>query len=454
MDSDTEYDSTPSVSHSVYSVSELNNAAKEVIENNFPLIWVEGEISNLARPASGHLYFTLKDEAAQVRCAMFRMRNRLLNFTPANGMQVLMRAQVGFYESRGEFQLIAEHMEEAGTGALRRKFEILKRKLGDEGLFDESCKVELPEFPQRIGVITSPSGAAIRDILSVLRRRFPAIKVVIYPVPVQGDSAASEIARMIRKADSRKECDVLILARGGGSLEDLWSFNEEVVARAVADCVTPIVCGIGHETDFTIADFVADVRAPTPSAAAELVSPNQDEWLDQLSVLQRGFVTRIIQTIAHHQQRLSWLSKRLRHPKQRLQTQAQHIDDLEQRLLKAHIHFLRHAQAKLLALTAKFMQSNPSHYLRQLELQRISLAKRLEVATKTRLDLKARQLAGLAHSLDAMSPLATLKRGYSIARTNTGDIVRRADQLAIGDRIVTELAGGKVGSTVYDIQHE
>ena len=267
----------------IYSVSRLNREVRALIENNFPSVWVQGEISNLARPASGHIYFSLKDENAQVRCAMFRNSNRLLKFKPTDGMQVLVRASAGLYENRGDYQLIVDHMEEAGAGLLQRRFEELKTKLAQEGLFDTEHKQDIPSFPDRIGIITSPSGAAVRDVLSVLNRRFPGIPVLIYPIPVQGDDAPPQIVRMINKACQHNDCDVLILTRGGGSLEDLWAFNDERVARAVFDCQIPLVCGVGHEIDFTIADFVADVRAPTPSAAAELVSPDRLEWTNRVS---------------------------------------------------------------------------------------------------------------------------------------------------------------------------
>jgi exodeoxyribonuclease VII large subunit len=272
-----EIDSQPTTSREIYSISELNSEARVLLEKRFPLIWVEGEISNLARPASGHIYFSLKDEAAQVRCAMFKMHNRLVNFQPKNGQQVLARVRISLYEARGEFQLIVEHMEETGDGALRRQFELLKQKLFEEGLFDEAHKQALPFLPTQLGVITSPSGAAIRDILSVLKRRFPGIPVLIYPVPVQGTEAPQAIVESIHSAAKCQDCDLLILARGGGSLEDLWAFNEETVARAINACPIPIVTGIGHEIDFTIADFVADYRAPTPSAAAEFISPDHTE---------------------------------------------------------------------------------------------------------------------------------------------------------------------------------
>ncbi|MGA7800973.1 MAG: exodeoxyribonuclease VII large subunit, partial [Gammaproteobacteria bacterium] len=285
----------------VYSVGRLNREVRAALEAGFALLWVEGELSNVARPASGHLYLTLKDAQAQVRCAMFRNRCQFLGFTPQNGMQVLVRARVSLYEPRGDFQLIIEHMEEAGDGALLRAFEALKQRLSKEGLFEEARKRPIPTLPRRVGVVTSPIGAAIRDILSVLRRRFPALPVLIYPVPVQGTDAAPQIAAAVRRASERADCDVLIVTRGGGSLEDLWAFNEELVARAIHDSAIPVVSGVGHEIDFTIADFVADRRAPTPSAAAELVSPDQAEWLAQL----RALDARLLQRLQRHLQELA-----------------------------------------------------------------------------------------------------------------------------------------------------
>jgi exodeoxyribonuclease VII large subunit len=266
----------------IYSVSQLNDQVKDLLEHSFPPLWVEGEISNFSCPASGHWYLSLKDSQAQVRCAMFRNRNQGLGFQPKNGLQVLARGRPGLYAPRGEFQLILDQIEPAGEGALRRAFELLKQKLQAEGLFDETYKQALPTVPDRIGIITSPTGAALRDILNVLRRRFPLGQVVIYPVPVQGTEAAPAIVRALKTAAERQECDLLVVARGGGSLEDLWAFNEESVARAIHACPLPVVSGVGHEIDFTIADFVADLRAPTPSAAAELVSPDVAEWRTRL----------------------------------------------------------------------------------------------------------------------------------------------------------------------------
>ena len=275
---------TLAIDREVYTVSQLNQAAKNLLEGSFPLIWISGEISNLSQPSSGHMYLTLKDEAAQVRCAMFRFRNSLLSFAPKNGMQVLARAKVSLYEGRGEFQLIIEHMEEAGDGLLRRKFDELKHRLAALGLFNHEHKKPLPALPQCIGVVTSATGAAIRDIISVLKRRMPAIPIMIYPAAVQGSEAAGQIVKAINLANQRQECDVLIVGRGSGSLEDLWPFNEEIVAHAIFNSEIPIISAVGHEIDYTIADFVADVRAATPSAAAELISPHQQELLQQVQL--------------------------------------------------------------------------------------------------------------------------------------------------------------------------
>jgi len=433
----------------VYSVSRLNREARNLLEGRFPLIWVEGEISNLARPSSGHLYFSLKDAAAQVRCAMFRGQNRYLPFTPKDGMQVLVRVRVSLYEPRGDFQLIAEHMEEAGAGALRRAFEALKQRLASEGLFDEAHKQPLPALPERIGVITSPSGAAIRDILTVLKRRFPAIPVLIYPIPVQGAGAAQEIARTVRLACAHAECDVLILARGGGSLEDLWAFNEETVARAIYDCEIPLVTGIGHEIDFTIADFVADRRAATPSMAAELVTPDQADWQQLFTGLGRRLATLMQRYLAHQGQRVLWLEKRLQHPGRRLQDIAQRLDELEQRMHRARRAFARHATARLNELTAQLHRHTPLHRLRQLQDHQHHLAQRLRTAALHCLTVRRHQFTTTARALEAVSPLATLSRGYAIvSRLAEHTLLRSVDQVSKGDQVEARLAKGRIVCTV------
>jgi exodeoxyribonuclease VII large subunit len=438
----------------VYTVSRLNRSSRQLLEQAMPRIWIEGELSNLARPSSGHLYFTLKDSNAQVRGAMFRSRNQALRFKPEEGMQVTVRAKVSLYEPRGDYQLIAEYMEEAGDGVLQRAFEALKLKLDREGLFDPDTKRELPALPARIGVMTSPTGAAIRDVLSVLRRRFPAIPVVIYPVPVQGKDAGRMIAAMLETAAQRAECDVLILTRGGGSLEDLWAFNEEVVARAVHACRIPVVSAVGHEVDFTIADFVADRRAPTPSAAAELVTPDQAEWLEQWRHLEARLLQRTQQHMAVASQQVDWLQKRLalRHPGQYLRQQAQRLDELEVRSRLAIRTIFNNLQAKLDASSATLRQATPAHRIRHYALQREAMAQRMNAAIGRLLADRQRRFAVACKSLDTISPLATLERGYSIiTRSENNAVVRRSNEITPGEQIEARLAEGRLLCTVDKI---
>ncbi|MEE8428232.1 MAG: exodeoxyribonuclease VII large subunit [Gammaproteobacteria bacterium] len=437
----------------IYTVSRLNRSVGDLLEGSFPLLWVEGELSNLARPSSGHWYFSLKDAAAQVRCAMFRGRNQRLQFKPEDGMQVLVRARVGLYEARGEFQLIAEHMEEAGDGALRRAFEELKQRLASEGLFDPDRKQAVPSLPQAVGVITSPTGAAIRDILSVLKRRFPSIPVLIYPVPVQGEGAAAQIAAAIQQAGRRKECDVLIVARGGGSLEDLWAFNEEVVARAMHACPIPMVCGIGHEVDFSIADFVADHRAPTPSAAAEMVSPDQAEWIADLADYDSHLQTLIANALAARSQQLQWLGKRLtqQHPGTRLRQQAQRVDDLEQRFRLALRGQLREVRAGIAELRARLHRHVPQHRILQLQTRFSGVRRRLQAAIHHEIKHRRQLLVSTTRALDAISPLATLARGYAIMTgVPGGRVLRSTEGVGPGDQVQARLAKGTLICTVKE----
>jgi exodeoxyribonuclease VII large subunit len=443
---------TDTPNRDVYTVSRLNAEARAVLEGSFPLLWVEGEISNLARPSSGHWYFSLKDSGAQVRCAMFRQRNQLLRFKPQDGMHVVIRARVSLYEGRGEFQLIAEHMEEAGSGALQRAFEMLKLRLQNEGLFDAARKRPLPRLPRRIGVVTSPTGAAIRDILTVLARRFPAIPVVIYPVPVQGAGAGEQIAAAIKRAGERAECDVLIVGRGGGSLEDLWAFNEEVVARAIHASPIPIVSAVGHEIDFTIADFVADMRAPTPSAAAELLSPDREEMRTQL-LQQRIRLARSFQRqMRHKREQLDALQKRLKHPGRRLQEIAQRLDEMEQRLSRASHHLLRHAGSRLAALHARLERHTPLYRVQALQTRRQELQRRLRSAAAQHLERLNRRLAQAAHALDTVSPLATLSRGYAIVTSADGRVLRAATQTATGQQVQARLGQGRLLCRVEGVE--
>lgn len=434
----------------IYTVSRLNRTVQGLLEGSFPLVWVEGELSGVARPASGHLYFTLKDSGAQVRCALFRNRAQLLRFRPADGMQVLVRARVGLYAPRGDYQLIVEHMEEAGDGALRRAFEELKHRLEQEGLFDPAAKKPLPRFPRRLGVITSPTGAAIRDILSVLRRRFPGLPVLVYPAPVQGTTAAPAIAEALRRASERAECDVLILARGGGSLEDLWAFNEEVVARALRDCRIPVVSGVGHEVDVTIADLAADVRAATPSAAAELVSPLRDEWLLHVQRQRRLLSERMHRLLREQNGRVDILERRLRqqHPERRLRDRIQRVDELERRLRLAVAHRLRHREARLRGLAERLRARSPARSLERLEARRTQLAMRLQGALRRRLDRLDSRLSGAGRALHSVSPLATLGRGYSILTKADGSVVGDAGQVRVDERLEARLGKGRLSCTV------
>jgi len=439
----------------VYSVSQLNKAVRTLLEGHFPLIWVEGEISNLARPASGHCYFSLKDEQAQVRCAMFRNRNMLLRFKPENGMQVKIRARVSLYEGRGEFQLIAEHMEEAGYGALQRAFEALKQKLSDEGLFSEEYKLPVPEFAQRLGVITSATGAALRDILHVLKRRYPLLPVVIYPVPVQGDDAAPAIVQALLRANDTDTCDLLILARGGGSLEDLWAFNEESVARAIHNSHIPIISGVGHETDFTIADFVADVRAPTPSVAAELASPNQEEVFNQF-VSYESYLFDLINRLSENKsQSLEHLQRRLiqQHPLRRIEQHSLRIDELEQRLLRGWDNTLRHQELRLTGLRQSLLSQNPAHSLQKLNARLEQVRLRLDQGMTLRMQNTMNHLAEIGRALNAYSPLATLDRGYALV-TQEQDLIRSVAQVKTGDLVTTRLSDGSLECRIEDISSD
>ncbi|MCG7914548.1 MAG: exodeoxyribonuclease VII large subunit [Candidatus Thiodiazotropha weberae] len=431
----------------IFSVSRLVRETRAVLEASFPLLWVSGEISNLAQPASGHIYFSLKDEAAQVRCAMFRMKRQRLRFRPENGQQVLIRAKVSLYEARGEFQLIAEHMEPVGEGALRIAFEQLKQKLATEGLFDSEQKKPIPVPPKQLGLITSPTGAAVRDLLSVLKRRFPALPVIIYPVQVQGEDAARQIVQMLKLAEQRQECDLLILSRGGGSLEDLQAFNEEQVARAIHEVSIPVVTGIGHEIDFTIADFVADRRAATPSAAAELVTPDQLEWQQRLHAVTRRLKQNQQQRLQQLQQHFSALLKRLQiqHPKRRLQQQAQRLDELSDRLSRQfHVNLLQKHQ-RVDRLHTRLARQTPEQRLKRLVQQTTSLEQRLHRAVTQRLNREQTRFTQLGRDLHNLSPLNTLGRGYSIVSSPTTDaIITDASDVELGDELQARLHKGSL----------
>ncbi len=439
----------------ILTVTQLNRATSQLLGEHFLSVLVEGEISNFAQPSSGHLYFSLKDANAQVRCAMFRTSQRRLSFKPENGKQVVVKAQVSLYEPRGDFQLIVEHIEEAGDGALRRAFEALKLKLSEEGLFDTASKQSLPVLPKTIGVITSPTGAAIRDILTVLRRRFAAVPVIIYPVAVQGGNASYEIARAIALANEQKQCDVIILGRGGGSLEDLWAFNEERVARAIFASAVPIISAVGHETDVTIADFVADLRAATPSAAAEHATPDQQEWLSRFVQLEARLQQQLQRKLNQKQQALAWLSKRLQqqHPGQKLARNAQRMDELESRLNQAMQTRLRHNKSLVEAKIAKLWQHNPSVTINNYKQKQDYLSKRLITVTRHKLESLNQRLLNDSQTLHAVSPLATLNRGYALViHQPSGQIIRSTEPLRSGDIVETRVAQGRFTSQIKDIE--
>jgi len=437
----------------VWTVSRLNREVRLLVETGLPALWIEGEVSNLARPASGHLYFSLKDEGAQVRCALWRSAALKLSFAPRNGMQLLVRGRVSVYEPRGEYQLIVEYAEEAGEGALRRRFEALKARLREEGLFDEAAKRPLPPLPRRIGVITSPSGAAIRDILHILRRRFPAVPVVIYPVPVQGEGAAAKIAAALALASERAECDVLILARGGGSLEDLWSFNEEIVARAIRASVIPVISGVGHEVDFTIADFAADRRAPTPSGAAEIAVPDAAEWLTRLNKDAGRLRNAIARRLSLKAERLAWQVRRLAvaHPGNRLRQYGQRLDELELRLGRGIAAALESRRQRLGRISAGLAAHSPGPRLRSARDRLDALGRRLATAARHHLERSRARADAAARTLHTVSPLATLDRGYAIVtRATDGQILRSARQVRPGDGIEVRLAEGGLSARVTD----
>jgi exodeoxyribonuclease VII large subunit len=393
----------------IISVSELNRMARDVLEQSFPLFWVSGEISNLTRAASGHWYFSLKDESAQVSCVMFRGRNSYLDWSPKEGDKVEARALVTLYEARGSFQLTIEFLQRAGAGALFEAFEKLKAQLQAQGLFDTALKKAIPAHPKQIGIVTSPDAAALHDVLTTLRRRMPNISVVIYPTPVQGKGAANQIAQAINLANQRNECDVLIICRGGGSMEDLWQFNEEVVARAIANCKIPTISGVGHETDFTICDFVADVRAPTPTAAAELASPSREALLNKLNQLSEQLKRNSLYLVQQREQLLDYLARRLVSPTQQVALQTRQLEQLRYRL----------------GLNI------------QQQLQR-----------------QQRNLRQLAQNLHHLNPQAVLSRGYAFAQNKQGEIIRNSLQIKAGDDISLTFDVGSAEATITQTRHD
>jgi exodeoxyribonuclease VII large subunit len=436
------------MSSPVLTVSALNSLARSIIEGALPLLWVSGEISNLTRAASGHWYFSLKDASAQVRCAMFRGRNQFVDWQPSNGDQVEVRAVPTLYEARGEFQLQVEVMRRAGLGALFEAFEKLKQKLSAEGLFDESRKRALPVFPKKLGIVTSPEAAALRDVLTTLRRRAPWLPVILHPTPVQGEGAGKKIAEAIRLAGERGECDVLIVCRGGGSIEDLWAFNEEAVARAIAASPVPVISGVGHETDFTIADFVSDLRAPTPTAAAEQVCASSDEWMQKL-VTQQHRIARPLHRLLHSRsQQVDFLSRRLVHPAQRLQLQRGSLKHLALRLHRSFSSTLQLSQMRTGAIQARMLAARPAPDRQEAMLGNMQHA--LTRGLYRQVENSKVTLERIATHLAHLNPDAVLARGYSVVRNSQGKVVRSSSQIKIDDALDLRFQQGSAKARVTE----
>ncbi len=438
---------------SVISVSELNKKAKSLLEKGIPKLWIEGEISNLAKPASGHMYFSLKDEMSQIRCAWFKQRQLQNTLNIVNGSKMLALGKIGLYEPRGEYQFIVEKMEIAGEGDLKRKYEDLKRKLSAEGIFSEENKSELPNLPKRIGVITSPSGAAVQDILTVLNRRFPIIPIIIFPVAVQGEQAASQIQNALEKANFRADCDLLILARGGGSLEDLWAFNEEIVARAIFDSEIPIISAIGHETDVTISDFTADLRAPTPSGAAELAVPDQHDWIKSIDNISEKINTIVTQQINSKSQLSDWINKRLSQssPMMTVKRQIEKSNNLQKMLSSSILQNLSRQEKNIHQLKSNLNEVSPRLKIHT-QLSRIKeLNQKITSCSDHLLEGLNNRIKLASKTLNSVSPLRTLDRGYAIARdAKTKNVIMSADTIEIENDIEVKLAKGEIKVTVIE----
>ena len=434
----------------IFQVSELAEVLRGLIEDGLPRLWVQGEVSNFSRPASGHWYFTLKDGQAQIRCAMFRNANFGIRPQPRDGDQVLVRGQVTLYAARGDLQLICEHLEPAGEGALLAAFERLKKKLAAEGLFDEARKRPLPSLPRHIGVVTSATGAAVQDIRATLARRWPLATVWLHPVPVQGGEAPPAIVRALRELPTQAPVEVILLARGGGSLEDLWAFNDEAVVRAVRACAVPVVCGVGHEVDFTLADFAADLRAPTPTAAAERATPDIADWREHLLDLQDRLRAGADDLLEARRERLAQWSGRLGglHPGRRMHERTQRLDELSERLGHQGAQLLLRGEQRLSGLRLRLVNASPGSRLPLLQSRLAQVQQRLLGAIQGRLHREASELAAAAARLTALSPVAVLARGYAIATTADGRIATEATALAPGSALTVRLARGSVATTV------
>jgi exodeoxyribonuclease VII large subunit len=439
----------------ILTVSELNATIRDLLENSLTNVWVEGEISNARVWNTGHMYFTLKDGASQIKAVMFRSAVRYLKFKPEDGLKVVARGKISVYDPKGEYQILCEHLEPKGLGSLQQAFEQLKKKLAAEGLFDPARKRPLPALPRRIGIVTSLDGAALRDIIRVLRRRYPNAHLVLSATRVQGEGAAREIAHAIRKVERIEAVDVIILARGGGSLEDLWAFNEEVVARAIHTCPIPIVCGVGHETDITIADFVADARAPTPTAAAELLSPHQSDWLSAMEQKEQRLVRLLRDRLRTAQQHLDYLSTRLVHPRARLARLDERLQMLGTRLRLAQFHVRDRMAHTTLALHARLLRRNPQAQLREHQLRNRHLRTHLGNAMRRLLERTQERVARTVQTLDTLSPLATLARGYAILENpTTGVVVRAAGDVQPGDTVRARLARGLLDCRVEKVHND
>jgi len=437
-------------------VTELTAQIKDLLEGEFRDLWVQGEISNFKPHTSGHWYFTLKDAHAQLQCVCFRMQNRLIRFRPEDGLEVFARGRLSIYEKRGEYRLLVEYMEPVGVGSLQLAFEQLKARLAVEGLFDPAHKRSLPLVPRKIGVITSPTGAAIRDILRILKQRNRGIDVLICPVRVQGDEAAAEIASAIELMNKRDDIDVLIVGRGGGSIEDLWAFNEEVVARAIYNSRIPVISAVGHETDFTIADFVADLRAPTPSAAAELVAAGKDELIERFSALEQRLVKASRYLIVRLRESLSQIQARpgFNQARNVLQQYIQRVDDLDYRLRISMGKHLRSAKENYNRLSMRLAALQPSKRLAEIRGRIALIQNKLEKVISEKVERGRHRLGMIVGKLDALSPLAVLSRGYALVWNEQQHIIRRASEVVVGERLRVKLSEGELNVLTEEVKHD
>jgi len=438
--------------NNVYQVSQLTDEMRRLMEISYPQIWIEGELSSLSTPASGHLYFSLKDERAQLRCAMFKGRASINSYRPKAGDLVRVRAKISVYSARGDLQCIVQHIEEAGEGILQRRFEELKAALNQQGLFAQEHKQALPTFPKHIGIVTSPSGAAVRDIVSTLKRRCPGIPITIYPAVVQGDTGAQSIINAIRDAVTHHKCDVLLVSRGGGSLEDLWCFNDEGVAQEIYACPIPIVSGVGHEVDVTISDLVADLRAPTPTAAAELVSPNTEQLLSQLESIKFRLPRSFERLIQRRAQQVDFTGRQLVHPKQQLKRNSDKLDQIASRLRMNINASVSKPTIAVDNLLKRLRFQNPRRLVDNKKLSISIVSQRLKRATNNKLDLAQKAAHNLGGQLHLVSPLATLDRGFAIARDQQNEIVRSTNQLSTNDTISIQLSDGQVDCDVVEVR--